>query len=91
MTQRIYKVKNNIKSRQTNQDTALAIDMDSGDLIEFNDTGFAIFSLLDGTRSVRTICDQLASEYDATAETIEPNVIAVIEKLKQSDFLLEVM
>ena len=46
-----------------------------------DETGLAVLRLCDGKRTVMDISTQLAAEYDATAEQIAADVIAMLQDL----------
>ena len=54
-------------------------EMDS--LYTLNDVGARIYELVDGTRSVREICDAIHQEFDVSREQAEADVVEFIEKL----------
>lgn len=51
------------------------------DLYSLNDTGRAIWSLLDGARTLRQIADEMLQEFDVDAETLEKDLIGLIDEL----------
>lgn len=51
------------------------------DLYTLNKTGQAIWEKLDGEKNIRTIVDELNSEYQAPAEEIQEDVFGMIEEL----------
>ena len=50
-------------------------------LYTMNETGRAIWDLLDGTRTLRQIAGHLTSEYDASADELEQEVLALAAEL----------
>jgi hypothetical protein len=55
-------------------------DMDE-ELYTMNDTGQAIWSRLDGEKSLRAIASDLAVEFDASPEKIEEDVLGLMSEL----------
>ena len=58
--------------------------------LELNDSAAAIAKKCDGTRSVDAIVDELAREFDATAEArgaIDGDVVAFVESLREKGLL----
>jgi hypothetical protein len=51
------------------------------DLYSMNETGRAIWSQLDGNKTLRQIADELIAEFDADAETVENDLIGLVEEL----------
>ena len=50
-------------------------------LYTLNPTGKAIWTALDGRRTLRTIAEELALEYDASGAQIEADVIGLVTEL----------
>lgn len=57
-------------------------DMDD-ELYTMNDTGKAIWSRLDGKRSLRTLAAELTMEFDAPPGKIEKDVLGLMTELVQ--------
>jgi len=57
-------------------------DMDD-ELYTMNETGKAIWSRLDGEKSLRAIADDLATEFEAPPGQIEKDVLGLITELVQ--------
>lgn len=51
------------------------------DLYTLNETGRAIWSRLDGRKSLRQIADELLDEYDADADSVEKDLVGLVEEL----------
>jgi coenzyme PQQ biosynthesis protein PqqD len=60
------------------------------DLFSLNDTGEAIWNLLDGKRTVSEVIEILKSEYQATDNTIEQDVFHMLDQLLQKNILIEI-
>lgn len=50
-------------------------------LYTMNETGRAIWDLLDGARTLRQVAGHLKSEYDASADELEQEVLALAAEL----------
>jgi hypothetical protein len=59
-----------------------------GELYTLNETGKAIWSRLDGTRSLREIASELAAEYGAPAADIERDVTGLVTELARRKMLV---
>jgi hypothetical protein len=55
-------------------------DMDD-ELFTMNRTGKAIWSRMDGEKSLREISGELAEEFDAAAEAVENDVLGLVSEL----------
>jgi hypothetical protein len=55
-------------------------DMDT-ELYTLNETGMAIWSRLDGERSLRTIAKEMEEEFSVTLDVIEMDVLRLAEEL----------
>lgn len=55
-------------------------DMDD-ELYTMNETGKAIWSHLDGEKSLRTLAEELATEFDAPLDKIEKDVLGLMTEL----------
>lgn len=63
---------------------------DSDDeLFTLNDTGRAIWALLDGQRTLAAVVGALAAEYDAPAGEIEADVQGLVAELSRRKMLVE--
>jgi hypothetical protein len=58
------------------------------ELYTLNETGKVIWSRLNGTRSLRQIASELASEYEAPATDIERDVIGLISELARRKMVI---
>ncbi len=59
-------------------------------LYTLNPTGKAIWSALDGVRSLRMIAEDLAEEYDASIAEIEADVVGLVTELLNRRMLVSV-
>jgi hypothetical protein len=59
-------------------------------LYTLNPTGQAIWSAIDGTRSLQAIAEELASEYDASIADIEADVIGLVAELLNRRMLVSI-
>ena len=60
------------------------------DLFSLNETGKAVWDLLDGTRTLREVCSALGAVYDAELEEIQQDVLGLVEELERRGMLVEV-
>lgn len=60
------------------------------ELYTLNATGRDIWEKLDGTRTLRTISDELAGEYDAQREEIEADVVGLANELAHRGMIVAV-
>lgn len=51
------------------------------DLYSLNQTGRALWSRLDGVRTLQQIADEMLEEFDTTVDTIEKDLIGLIDEL----------
>jgi hypothetical protein len=59
------------------------------ELFTLNDTGRAIWALLDGQRTLRAVVDALAQDYDAPTAEIERDLLGLVEELVKRRMLVE--
>lgn len=59
------------------------------ELFTLNDTGKAIWTQLDGRKTLGEIIKTIEDEYDAPAGTIERDVIGLVEELVRRRMLIE--
>ena len=60
------------------------------ELYTLNETGRAIWKLLDGKRSLRDVAGELVSEFDAPPEEIERDVAGLVDELIRRKMLVEI-
>ena len=58
-------------------------------LYSLNETGQAIWKKLDGQRSLKSVIDELAEEYEADPGEIEKDVLGLVAELVKRRFLVE--
>lgn len=61
------------------------------ELFTLNDSGKAIWNLLDGKRDLGGVIDSLAENYDASLGDIEHDVIGLVGELVKRRMLVEVL
>ena len=59
------------------------------DIFTLNETGRAIWDLLDGVRSLKDVVEALCDEFQGAAEEIEENVLGFVEELVKRGILIE--
>ena len=60
------------------------------ELFTLNDSGKAIWKLLDGKRTLSEVVESLSQEYDATPVEIERDVLGLVNELVRRRMLVEV-
>lgn len=63
--------------------------LDINGIITFNEIGAEVFKMLDGTNTVEKIVNKIASDYDVSYETVETDVIKLIEKMRNCGLIEE--
>jgi hypothetical protein len=63
-------------------DQAVLIDLVTGDYHVLNETGFAIWRLCDGTRSIEAVAKIIAERYFIEYDRARDDVTSLIERLK---------
>ena len=74
---------------QTINDETIIIDPDNQNSFELNEVGSFIWKLTDGTRSLLSIQEQIASEYDVEASAISEDLTSVTEALLSNQLIVE--
>lgn len=60
------------------------------EIYTLNSTGRVIWKKLDGTKNVRTIIDEIASEFDAEQSEIEMDVTGLIKELVNRKMIVRI-
>ncbi len=60
------------------------------ELFTLNETGKAIWDLLDGKRNLRDVAAALVENYESSPEEIEQDVLGLVEELAERRMLVEV-
>jgi hypothetical protein len=81
-------IKNRDVIAQRVQLETVLFEMNSGHYYSLNELGAKTWELLDGNRTVREIAECLASEYDAPADLIEPDIESLLKDLLACGLLL---
>ncbi len=63
-------------------------DLDD-ELFSLNETGQAIFRLLDGTKTIAQVIEIMASEYEAAPGEIEQDVVQLVDELVHRMIVVE--
>jgi Coenzyme PQQ synthesis protein D (PqqD) len=74
---------------QQADDTLVLLNLENGQYFALSEVGGKIWELCDGRRSVSDIVDAVCSEYDATAETVEADVVELLNGLASERLVLE--
>jgi Coenzyme PQQ synthesis protein D (PqqD) len=67
--------------------TAVLLSLDDGQYYALDDVGYKVWSLCDGAHTVSDIASIISREYDAALETIEADVIELLEDLAAQKLL----
>ncbi len=70
-------------------DKLVLLNLDSGEYFSLNEVGGKIWELCDGTRSVSEIVSAICQAYDAPAETVETDVLELLEELAGERLVVE--
>ena len=90
----VYTPSEDVVSRNI-EDELLIVPLVSGigdmedELFTLNETGRAIWELLDGQKSLRDVVKELEAEFDAPAGEIEGDVIGFVEELLKRGMVTE--
>ena len=68
-------------------ETAVLLDPQSGEYFSLSDVGARIWELCDGDHTDDAIAEQLATEYDAPAETIRADALGLLAELESEGLL----
>ena len=52
--------------------------------------GTVIWTLLDGSATLRVLCEELAEAYQAPVEQVQSDVLTLVSQLQQDDLLSEI-
>jgi Coenzyme PQQ synthesis protein D (PqqD) len=63
------------------------LNVQDGQYYRLDPVGRRVWSLCDGTRGVTEIVEVLRQEYDASADTIRTDVVALLEDLLRADLV----
>lgn len=85
---KIYSVNPNVITQVLTEGAAI-VKTDSEQVTIINSTGYAIWSLLDGQRSLEEVTSLVASQFNTTPETVSKEVVAFTEQLLAKGFTIE--
>jgi len=80
MSPSVYRLAESIVFRSTRPDLIMAFDSTSGVMYELNDTASSVLKLVDGSRSVDDIVDQLLDTYEAPRADVERDVTEILDR-----------
>ena len=66
----------------------MLLDIDSGEYFSTNDVGALVWELSNGTRPVSEIVAAVAAEYEVEHETVESDVLELVNELVRESLLL---
>lgn len=67
--------------------TLILLDIRGGEYYTLDEVGARIWELCDGSRTVAAIVAQIVEEYDASAETVQADVLELLTDLGQEKLL----
>ncbi len=74
--------------KQETPESVVLLNLDDGQYYALNEVGGRIWDLCDGSRSILEIVAVLCQEYDAPAETIEADVLEILEDLESAGLVV---
>jgi hypothetical protein len=69
--------------------TFILLHLDTGEYYALNDVGRRVWDLCDRTRQVAAIVTTVCDEYEAPAETIAADVLALVQELVHEQLVVE--
>lgn len=72
---------------QQGSNAMLLLNMVDGSYYSLNEVGGRIWELCDGTRTVAELISTLAIEYDAPTQTLEVDILELLEGLRSKDLV----
>jgi hypothetical protein len=73
---------------QTLGGKAVVLDYDNRRILGLNETGSRVWSMLDGTRTLREVCREVARENDVAVEQVVDDVRPFVEQLLERQLLV---
>ncbi|MHB0871727.1 MAG: PqqD family protein [Chloroflexota bacterium] len=73
--------------RKIGEETIL-LNSRSENYYSLNEVGTRVWELIDGQTTAREIASRIAEEYDAPAEEIEEDVVALLQELREQGLVL---
>jgi len=67
---------------------AVVLNLTTGAYYTLNEVGCAAWQLIDATRNIRAIADELTQTYDADAAQIESDLLALMAELHAEQLIL---
>lgn len=61
--------------------TLILLHLDNGEYYKLDEVGSRVWELCDGTRTVADAVSVICEEYEASAETVEADVLALVREL----------
>lgn len=93
--EKIFAISENIVAREI-EGELIIVPLTSGigniedDLYSLNDTGRAIWDLIDGRRSLREIAAELSKQYNASPDDIEKDVQGLTAELRKRGIIISI-
>lgn len=72
---------------QQGSSAMLLLNMIDGSYYSLNEVGGRIWELCDGTRTVAELISTLSMEYDAPTQTLELDILELLEGLRSKDLI----
>jgi hypothetical protein len=67
----------------------LLLDMGDGSYYSLNDVGGRVWELCDGTHTVSQLVSTLAMEYDVPSQTLESDILELLDSLREKSLIAE--
>src|ERR1700730_10252623 len=74
---------------QKGEQEALLFNMEDGSYYALNEVGNRVWELCDGRHRVEQLVGVLAKEYNAPAEVIETDILALLDDLRSKNLIVE--
>jgi hypothetical protein len=87
MTSDALTISPQVMARQVGNETVI-LDLASGIYFGLDEVGSRVWELLGAGRSIESICDQLAGEYQVAGEALQSDVLALVAELRSRGLLV---
>lgn len=72
------------------QDGMAMMDVQSGNYYGLDDIGIKVWDMLDGTRPLSSVCQELTSKYDVSPQDCWSDVSSLIAELAQNKLVIQI-
>lgn len=73
---------------QSADGSLVLLDVDGGEYFALEEVAARVWDLCDGDRTVSAVVETVATEYDASPEAVEADVLAFLEEMIQENLLV---